>query len=398
MEKWRVELQKRRGNTPGAAELSRDRTPLGRVVVIDHYVPEPDQDSGSVRMHALLGLLRKQGYAVTFVPDNRHRSEPYTSDLQQLGVEVFYGDQALEEHLTALEPEICAVIVSRPSVAWRYMAMLREVLPEAPVFYDTVDLHHQREEARSALEARSGTGITKAWRELELGLVRSCDATFVVSTTEQQVLQQEVPDADIRLLPNVHVPVPDAPGPAERQRELLFVGGYRHHPNIDAVQWFVSEVLPRVKRAAPDVRVTVVGSNPPPSVTELDGNGVDVLGWVQDLDPLLARARVFIAPLRYGAGIKGKVGQSLSHGLPVVTTSVGADGMGLQDGVHARVADDAQGFARAVVDLLDDDAQWLALASAGRKLVDERFGPTAVERLLDEAFLSANVDRTRGRD
>ena len=140
-----------------------------------------------------------------------------------------------------------------------------------------------------------------------------------------------------------------------KERDVLFVGSFDHPPNVDAARWAAREIMPLVRERCPDAVLHVVGSNPTDQVRELAGPGVEVHGWVPDVAPMYARSRVTLAPLRFGAGVKGKVGESLAIGVPVVGTSVAVEGMHLTDGQEVLVADDAPGLADAVVQLLTDE-------------------------------------------
>lgn len=376
-EKWADELALQL--PPDAANVqraARRQGSRGIVVVIDHYVPKADEDAGSVRMVAMLKALRLMGYRVLFVPDNRHRSEPYTRQVQDLGVEVLYGHKNLGTVLLEVREDLVAVLASRVTVAWNYTVQIRTLLPEVPFIFDTVDLHFLREERAAELAGSSGLPPKAvALRELELAMVRAADTTVVVSSFEQELLGRLVPDADVRVLPTVHERLDELDVARPDGREgLLFVGSFAHPPNADGLRWFTSEVLPLIAAVRPGIRVDVVGRDPLPELVESAPPGVTYHGWVEDLAPLYARARVVIAPLRFGAGVKGKIGEAMSHGVPVVMTSVGAEGMDIHDGDTALVADGADEFAAAVLRLLAEDGLWRALSENARDHIERIFG------------------------
>ena len=207
---------------------------------------------------------------------------------------------------------------------------------------------------------------------------------MAVTLEEKGALLDLVPDAVVEVVPNVFdVPGHAVPGPEQRSG-LLFVGGFWHTPNGDAAIWFVEQVWPIVRREAPDQRLSIVGSNPTDEVLALNASpGVDVLGYVPDLAPLFDRHRLSIAPLRFGAGMKGKVGQSLIHGLPVVATTIGAEGMGLQHAEHILVADEEEAFAAHVLRLLRDDELWRRLSASGRALIASTLSRDVVRHRLE---------------
>ncbi|MGH3799524.1 MAG: glycosyltransferase [Pseudonocardiaceae bacterium] len=401
VEKWAPALA---DHLPAASELNvwlaRQRGPAGHrgglVLVADHQVPTPDRDSGSMRMHRLLVQLVALGQRVVFFPVNGALLQPYTGELQSYGITVIPDAAGQETFLRAAGSALTLALLSRPQVAWKLLEELRMLAPRCLVGYDTVDLHFLRLRRQADLAASAGdeggaarlAGKAVASRELELGLVRATDLTLVVSSDEQQLLRSLVPEADVRVLSNVHYPASEVPGPQGRAG-LLFVGSFDHLPNRDAVAWMARDVLPLVHLRHPGAVLHVVGSNPSPDVLELATDTVEVHGWVPDLVPLHQRCRLSVAPLRFGAGVKGKVGESIAAGLPTVCTPVAVEGMRLVDGQHVLVAADAAGFAHQVVTLVDDDALWRTVSEAGASVVAQRFGPdvarTALQDVLDTA-------------
>ena len=401
VDKWASVLA---DHLPGASELNvwlaRQRGPAGHrgglVLVADHQVPMPDRDSGSMRMHRLLLTLVELGRRVVFFPCNGALPQPYTGELQSHGITVIPDAAGQQTFLHQAGAALTLAVLSRPQVGWKLLEELRVLAPRCLVGYDTVDLHFVRLGRQAELAAATGdeqaatalAGKAAASRELELGLVRAVDLTLVVSESEQSLLRSLVPEADVRVLSNVHYPACEVPGPQGRSG-LLFVGSFDHPPNRDAVQWMVRDVLPLVHRRHPGAVLHVVGSNPSPDVQQLAGETVEVHGWVADLGPLHRRCRLSVAPLRFGAGVKGKVGESMVAGLPTVCTPVAVEGMGLVDGQDVLVAANATGFADRVVALLDDDALWRTLSTAGASAIIDRFGPDAARTALQDVLDTA---------
>ncbi|HEX4480760.1 MAG TPA: glycosyltransferase, partial [Rudaea sp.] len=331
MQKWKNALSKQPAPIHEArladhAAHWRDR---GHVLIVDAYTPTPDQDSGSLRMLNLMRLLREDGYAVSFLPDNRAHAGDYTRAVQDLGVQALYHPFVsdpiawLREHSKTLS----AVILSRHYVATNYVESARLYAPQARLIFDTVDVHHLREQRVAELEGSTELAQHAArTRAQELKLMRASDVTLVVSAAEKEILSRELPQARIEVVSNVHEIYGRRREFAER-RDLVFVGGFQHPPNVDAVLWFVREVFPRVRERLGDITFNVVGSKAPPAILELAHDGVVVHGYVQDIAPFMDGCRLALAPLRYGAGVKGKVNMAMSYGLPVVATSPAAEGM-----------------------------------------------------------------------
>lgn len=385
--KWAAALEEQ---LPGPAEeridTAADRRRGRRVFVVDHAVPAPDQDAGSLRMFHLVQNLVELGYRVTFLPDNGAAPAPYTAQLQTLGVEVLYGPLNLPARLVGIAAETELAILSRPYVAARFLHLVREYLPGARVAYDTVDLHYVRERRRAELEGSPDLARSESFKELELGLARGVDVTLTVSEEEAEQLRTDAPGVVVEVVPLAN-PVWAQVPPRERRAGLLFVGNFAHTPNIDAATFLVRRIMPLVWRRQPGIRVTIAGGNAPAEVRALSAPNVDVAGWVPDLDPLVAGAAAMVAPLRYGAGVKGKVAQALASGLPVITTTLGAEGIDAEAGSEILIGDDPEELAARILELLADDELWRRLSENGQALLRRTSSPEAqretLVRLLD---------------
>jgi glycosyltransferase involved in cell wall biosynthesis len=383
VERWREALA--RQPQPGTPiGIAREHRARGRVLIIDACIPTPDQDSGSVRMVNLMRVLVDLGWKVSFMPENRLAVAGYTAPLQQLGVEVLYAPHAadapawLRENGAALD----AVILSRHYVASVFLPLVREYARRARVIFDTVDLHYLREQRAAQLEG-SATLAARArhTRELELRMVRECDVTVVVSPVEQQLLRHEVPGARIEVLSNVHE-IAGLRAPFADRRDIWFIGGFQHPPNVDAAQWFLQEVWPKIEIALPQVRFHVVGSRMPAELRALADERVEIHGFVENLDRFLDGCRLSVAPLRYGAGVKGKVNMAMAHGQPVVATPMAVEGMHVVSGTDVLVAEDAGAFAAAVVRAYTDEVLWHELSRNGLANVARHFSFDAAREAL----------------
>jgi glycosyltransferase involved in cell wall biosynthesis len=372
--------------------------------MLGKIAPPADRDAGSLRQLRLIELLRADGHDVALVA--RDGAEPGQHEaalaLEGLGVEVTLGDPErslpaqragrpaldLEALLRRVRPDV--IWLSFFDVAETYLPLLRRWAPGARLVVDTVDVHWVRE-ARAA-ETAGDPALADAairTRDREAAAYGAADGLIAVSADDAAHLRALAPGVPVEVISIVHAPEPDGPGPEARDG-ALFVGNFRHGPNVDAALFLVGDVWPRVRAVLPGARLTLAGGAPPPEVRALAGDGVEVTGWVPAMAPLLDAARVSVAPLRFGAGVKGKIGEALAHGLPVVTTTIGGEGMDLVDGEHALVADDPQGLADAIVALHRDDARWRALAAAGRASLETRLSP-AVARAGLARLLAAHA-------
>jgi O-antigen biosynthesis protein len=375
------------GTLPTPAVLHRHQR---QVLVIDALTPQPDHDSGSLRLVNLMRLLREQGAHVVFLPANREHAGRYTEALQQLGVETWYAPFAkrapawLREHGARFD----SVLLCRHYVASEFLPLLRRHAPQGRILFDTVDLHYLREQRAAGVADDPALQRAAArTRAAELAVIAQADTTLVVSEAERTLLAVDAPRAQVDVLSNLH----EIAGPGQpfaQRKDIVFVGGFRHPPNVDAVRWFVDAIFPLVRAQLPDIRFHCIGSDVTAEIAALSGRpGVVVHGYVPDITPYMDGCRVAIAPLRYGAGVKGKINLSMAHGQPVVATSCAVEGMYLRDGIDVLVADDPKVFAAQVVRLHGDAALWQRLGAAGLDNVARHFSIDAARETVHRLFL-----------
>ena len=370
-----------------------------RVLVCDGDLYPPDMASGALRMAWILRLLHEMGCEVTFFPLDRAERQPYADWLRRCGVEVACADSDFAAFAAPRRGLYDLVILSRPAVADAVRDAVRFHFPQALVVYDAVDLHFLRLERELALHppaegppAAAAADALRRDRRRELDGMHAADAVSTVTEDEARVVRSLVPGRDVIVVPNVHAARPgEVPG-VHGRADLLFIGAYLHLPNVDAMAWFASDILPLVREHEP-ARLFALGSSPPPEVEALASDTISVPGYLSDVSGYFDRARVFVAPLRYGAGMKGKIGMAMAMGLPVVTTSSGAEGMGLVHGTHVLVADDAPSFAEAVVRLYRDDELWTSLSEQARRRAGQEWSPEAMK-----GRLRALLNRTRASE
>ena len=381
--RWTTELA-----THGARgqdlEMQKERRATRRALVVDIYMLTPDRESGSLRMSNLIAVLQGLGFKVTYAASNLEAPEPYVSRLQGQGVEVLYRPyvRSLETHLASQGRLYDLAILSRADAASEIMPAVRRHCPKARVIFDTVDLHFLREFRLAELTGDASTQrLAERRKAQELELVDAADVTLVVSDAEREVLRTLRPSARIELVSNIHQ-IYGSPTPFEARRDCLFIGAFAHPPNRDAVLWLAREILPLVRAEIPDLRCHVIGADPPAEIRALANEWLVVCGYVPDVDPFFDTCRLSVAPLRYGAGVKGKINQSLAHGLPVVTTSQGAEGMYLRDGESALIADDPSTFAAAMVQLYQDSKLWRRLSSGGLAVMETHFSFGAARQAI----------------
>jgi GT2 family glycosyltransferase len=385
--RWSQALQSHRPNGV-EPELEKERSARRRILVADAYMITPDRESGSLRMANLLRILQELGYKVTFAPLNLEAREPYVRDLQKQGVECLYTPYvtSVAEHLKQRGSVYDAIMLSRADVAEELMRAVRTHCPKARVIFDTVDLHHLRELREARLkDDRKLLQAAERRKTQELNLIKAADTTLVVSPVEQQLLALEVPRADIQVVSNIHEIYGSQTPFADRQ-DILFIGGFAHPPNVDAVAFFAAEILPTVLESLPNLVFYVVGNNPPAELRDLESEHIRVTGYVPDVDPFFRSCRVSVAPLRYGAGVKGKVNLSMAYGLPVVGTSVAVEGMHLAHGKSVLVANEPEEFAHRLLELYSGERLWNRLSANSIEVMQRYFSLNAAKEALSRVL------------
>jgi GT2 family glycosyltransferase len=382
-DKWQAALQRQPApRTPVETAIHHERRP--HILIVDALAPDAARDSGSLRLLNIMRLLRQLGWRISFMADNRSATHGEIVQMGRAGTHVLCKpwSPSLAAWLRREGATLDAVMLCRHYVAAPNLDLVRRLAPQAKVLFDTVDLHFLREQ-RAAEHTGNDTLARQAElsRHRELSLIQACDITLVVSPVEHALLARELPQARIELLSNVHEVYGRGAGFAARSG-LVFVGGFNHPPNEDAVRWLVGEIFPRIRAQRPDIALHLIGDIPEAARPSLATAGAQIHGRVADLTPWMEGCRIALAPLRYGAGVKGKVNMAMSHGLPVVATGIAAEGMQLRDGDEILLADDAEGFAAAVLRLHDDEALWHHLSEYGLRNVHEHFSFEAARATL----------------
>lgn len=396
-ERWRGLLA---SNEPrdGDIDRAKDRGCRYRALVLDICTPTPDRDAGSVTVLNLMLLLRQMGFQVTFIATGNFRYlSGYTQDLQRAGIEVLYSPFCIsvKQHLRKSGGRYDLAFLFRPSVVQRYIKSIRDKCPKAKILYHTVDLHYLRmmREAELLGDIKKQRAAQKM-KQQELDNIRGADASIVHSPVELEMLRPELPDELIHVFPLImDVRRPDKA--FQDRRDIMFIGGYQHPPNIDAVQFFVTEVMPILRQRLPGVRFYAVGSNPPAEILALQAEDVVITGFIKDLDPLLDQMRISVAPLRYGAGIKGKIGTAMAVGLPTVATTLAEEGMSLSHEENILIADGARAFADAVVRLYQDEVLWDRLSKEGLAFAEKVWGGEAAWSTLHQILQSIGISTKR---
>ena len=342
-------------------EKSAIRLSGPRALVIDATMLMPDRDAGSLRMFNLIKVLQEMGFAMTFLPSDLSGASEYVENLQQSGIQVacLPHVDSVETYLQKFGSEFELCILSRPDTAEKNLDHVNLLCPNALVLYDTVDVHFLRRERELRLTgvAQSEDSIKKQ----ELRAVRRAAGTIAVSEFDRGKFLEKVPNASIHVVSLIHEVQPQETPFSERDG-ILFIGGFQHGPNADAVLWFLNDIFPTVRSWIPDIRFHIVGTNPPDEIRDRACDHIIVEGFVEDVEEQFASRRLSIAPLRYGSGVKGKINQSMAYGLPCVATHTAVEGMDLKKDSEILVAEAEHEFAEAVAKLYQNEELWTCLA------------------------------------
>ncbi len=360
-QKW-VDAYQHNGD-PALENLWRhkDRGVRYRALVIDYATPQPDKDAGSYAAVQEMKLLQALGFKLSFIPENMAHFGTYTQALQKQGIECLHApfNLSIEQMLKERGHEFDLVYITRYNVAERYIDLVRHHAPRAKIIFNNADLHFLRELRAGLAKGDKDLSGPLATRDREMDVMRKVDAILSYNETEHAVITSHLLRADnIFKCPWVL----EAKGhktPFEKRSGIAFLGGYRHPPNVEAVEWFIENVMPLL-RAQSKARITfhVYGSHLPDRLKKMATDDIEMHGFVESLDEVFETCRVFVAPLQSGAGIKGKVLDAMSYGVPSVLSPIAAEGIDVSDGTSVMLTKTPTHWSEAILAIYDDPKQW----------------------------------------
>ncbi len=373
--------------------LERERHARRRALVIEPTCPTPKQDAGSGYTIMVMQLLQTLGYKPYFVPEDNFLYQPeHTAALHHLGIECAFApyDLGFENYARRHGALFDIIIAFRAPTFARIVDILRAAIPHAPIIFNNHDLRYLRMQRAAELTGDADAlARAETAKRGELAVMARADCILSPSPFEVELISREIPEIPAIALP-LMTPLFGTTAGFARRRDVCFLGGYRHEPNVDAVAYFVREVLPLIQAEEPSIRFIIAGANPGEQVRALARADVIVTGMIDDLRDVLDAARVFVCPLRFGAGMKGKLLTALSYGLPVVTTTIGVEGIAAVDGEHVLVADTPADLAAACLRLYRNESLWASLSANGQSLMREKYslasGQDALRRAIDIAM------------
>ena len=392
IEKWKDVLQAE--NFPNGEKVfwARDRSRNKKtILIIDHYVPHFDKDAGSRTTYQLLQLFVEMDYNVKFIGDNFYKHEPYTTILQQASIEVLHGPYYRDNWQKWVQENsamIDIIYLNRPHISIKYIDFLKENT-KAKIIYYGHDLHFKREQSQYEIEKNPKLlESMKEWKQIETYLIQKSDAVLTLSHEEKDIMENELGAANVKIMPAFFYNdfKPEVLSFLNR-KDILFIAGFNHKPNVDAVLWFANEVWPQVTAVLKNIRFIIVGSLVPDEVAKLESSTISVKGYVTDdeLNEIYNSVRMVVVPLRYGGGVKGKTVEAMYHGLPVVTTSFGIEGLKNIETV-LQPCDDSAAFANRIISLYNNEKELMALSEKEVNYAKTHFSKNVVKKLIAETF------------
>lgn len=390
--RWKQTLEKEQSANAVDVFLAKDRSfHKKQVLVIDHYVPHFDKDAGSRSTYNYLLLLVKMGFKVTFIGDNFFKHEPYTQILQQTGIEVLYGNfyyKNIQNWLQENGRYFNFAILHRIHIAPKYIPVLKKY-SKAKLFYVGHDLEFLSSQRKYELtKDKKHLTDSKKFQTTEFEIFNSVDTILPFSTYEASYIEKLVPHKSIQTIPVYFYEKVTKLSRAYNNRDhLLFVAGFGHPPNVDAAIWLAKDIFPLISKKLPHLKLFIVGSNPTAEIKDLTNENIIVTGYVDDktLKDFYYKSRVAVLPLRFGAGVKGKLIESCYYQIPSVITTVASEGVPDIE-KYAIIEDTAEAFAEKVIDLYNNSTLWHEQSKKCREIIQNHYTEESIISIFKRHF------------
>ena len=387
IDKWKNELK----NQILETFMARDRCfNKSRIFVIDRFVPNFDKDAGGRCCFMYLNLYQRLGLQVTFLGNDFQKIEPYTTILQQKGMEILYGDSFknesyLDNWFKDNLKYFKFVYLQRPDIGQKYIDLIRKYF-SGKIFYFTHDLHHIRLAREYNITHDKNKYIeSETVKQIEMEIFNKVDIIHVVGDFEYNYLKEKFENKIIRNIPlfiyenNYDIIEKDF----SKRNGLIVVAGLLHAPNADGVLWFAKEVYPKIIDKFTEMIWYIVGSGIPDEIKNLESKNIKIKGFLSDeeLHLLYQKCRIAIAPLRFGAGVKGKILEAAHNQIPIVTTSIGGEGLDKSLGAFI-VEDNAEKMAKMICELYEDLPKLKQMSDSGKLLIEKYFSLDKAKEIL----------------
>jgi len=335
------------------------------IVFVNGGIPTHDKDSGSNRLKEIIIAYKKQGFNCIICTKNAFRDNSYIQYYSSLGIIVYVETNQFKNYLEFLKsiPKVDYVWYYSPNTFKENFNKISKILPGSKSIFDMVDIHFLRYQRAIELDP-TRISLRKKYKkyfEIETKLAKKADYIIAISDIEKEIMKDYIASEKLLTISNIHYPkiVKSLTLPFENRKDLLFIGS-SHSPNLDALYFLYKEIMPIVWNTLPEVKVNIIG-NINEKIKDINHPNIIFAGYVPDIVDFFVSNKIMIAPLRFGAGVKGKIGQAFEFYLPVITTSIGAEGMNLTDHKNAIIRDNPLDFANSIIDLYQNKELWLKL-------------------------------------
>ena len=357
---------------------------MNTLLIIGFVWPEPNSSAAGGRMMALISLFQEQGFKITFASpaqDSEHMVE-----LSQYNVEkksILLNSETFDTYIKSLNPKI--VLFDRFMIEEQFGWRVAEQCPDAIRILDTEDLHCLRLSRQKAFkenrEFSNNDFLQEEVAKREIASILRCDLTLMISKFEMKLLTKlfKIRKSLLYYLPlllddNQIIPLEKLPAYEERL-DFIFIGNFLHEPNWNAVQYLKETIWPLIKNKIPEANLNIYGAYPTQKVLQLNNSksGFLIKGRAENADKVVSKARIVLAPIRFGAGIKGKLVEAMVNGTPSITTQIGAESMHGKLAWNGHITDDPETFATQAAALYNDKKLWIEAQKKGVKIIENRF-------------------------
>jgi len=384
--KWSSDLQQSWENQ-GTSRIEAKRESKGIVILVDHLLPSFSRDSGSIRTIRLIESIQHLGFHVCLTALSSEITPFDLSLLRRMGIEVYPHIDLMLAKVAKRSDRVKSVWLIREQVHHAFRSTLEHHFPKAGFITDLLDLDYSENEDETTIS------------QSQLQLASESNVVVLVSPSERTLLSSALPDLQV-FDAWKYFDIQDSKNSFSARGDILFVGGFGHKPNREGIFWFKDHVLPKLRSKGYLGGVTLVGTNIGLEDTKiLSSVGIQVLGNIKSLEVVYGNHRVAIAPLLTGRGLKGKIAEALSFGLPVVSTKIGAEGFDLKDQECIFVGDSVEDFSEMVLKLLSNKELWEIAHRSTRDYVRKAFSKDIFVQKISEILLVANnsieIDRSQ---
>lgn len=352
-----------------------------RLLVIGYVWPEPNSSAAGSRMMQLLDCFYKNQWQISFASPAQQTD--HMADLSTLGIKTEHielNNASFDHYITDKKPDI--VIFDRFMMEEQFGWRVEKFSPDSLRVLNTEDLHSLRQARHLALKQNRTFQIDDLYSDhgiREIAAIHRCDLTLMISEMETKLLidKFQVPETHVFHLPFM-LPAPtkiDELTPFEKRQHFISIGNFRHAPNWDAVLQLKTDIWPKIRKRLPKAELHIYGAYPPPKATQLHNakEGFLVKGWAEDAQEVMQNARICLAPLRFGAGIKGKLVEAMQMGTPSITTQIGAEAMHGLLPWNGVITDNIETFIDAAVSLYEDKTNWQLMQKNGHEILQSRY-------------------------